>query len=174
MLSQLNYLAGAWLNAQEKPVRQSLSAHPYIVPAQVFASADGWLTLFITHDNFWNKFCEIINKSEWITDERFCTMKKRGEHRVSLIPLLNEVMKTKTSNEWEALLIPLGIVVAGIKNLSEAISSSLTKDREMVIKLRDSGTNFLAIGNPIKNIGYKTTYNIAPKLNQDPNAQFES
>ena len=174
MLSQLNYLAGAWLNAQEKPVRQSLSAHPYIVPAQVFASADGWLTLFITHDNFWNKFCEIINNPEWITDERFCTMKKRGEHRVSLIPLLNEVMKTKTSNEWEALLIPLGIVVAGIKNLSEAISSPLTKDREMVIKLKDEETNFLAIGNPIKNIGHKTAYNISPKLNQDPNAQFES
>jgi crotonobetainyl-CoA:carnitine CoA-transferase CaiB-like acyl-CoA transferase len=101
-------------------------------------------------------------------------MKKRGEHRASLIPLLNEMMKTKTSNEWEALLIPLGIVVAGIKNLSEAISSPLTKDREMVIKLKDDATNFLAIGNPIKNIGHKTTYNISPKLNQDPNAQFES
>lgn len=174
MLSQLNYLAGAWLNAQEKPVRQSMSAHPYIVPAQVFESADGWLTLFITHDNFWIKFCEIINQPEWIKDERFYSMKKRGEHRDSLIPLLNKVMKTKTSKEWEELLIPLGIVIAGIKNLSDAISSPLTEDREMVIKLKDDETHFLAIGNPIKNIGHQTSYSVSPKLNQDPNAQFES
>ena len=36
MLSQLNYLAGAWLNAGEHPQRMARSAHPYIVPAQVF------------------------------------------------------------------------------------------------------------------------------------------
>ena len=98
----------------------------------------------------------------------------KGKAKLLLPSVLNEVMKTKTSNEWEALLIPLGIVVAGIKNLSEAISSPLTKDREMVIKLKDEETNFLAIGNPIKNIGHKTAYNLSPKLNQDPNAQFES
>ena len=83
-------------------------------------------------------------------------------------------MKTKTSKEWEELLIPLGIVIAGIKNLSDAISSPLTEDRGMVIKLKDDETNFLAIGNPIKNIGHQTSYSISPKLNQDPNAQFES
>jgi hypothetical protein len=44
----------------------------------------------------------------------------------------------------------------------------------MVIKLKDDETNFLAIGNPIKNIGHQTSYSISPKLNQDPNAQFES
>jgi CoA:oxalate CoA-transferase len=43
MLSQLNYVAGASLNAGEKAQRFAASAHPWIVPAQVFAARDGWL-----------------------------------------------------------------------------------------------------------------------------------
>src|SRR5690606_3771907 len=57
MLSQLNYLAGATLNTGEQQQRFPNSSHPYIVPAQIFQTADGWLTLFITHDKFWEKFC---------------------------------------------------------------------------------------------------------------------
>ncbi|MEG1736081.1 MAG: CoA transferase, partial [Comamonas sp.] len=57
MLSQLNYLAGAALNAGETIERLADSSHPYVVPAQIFATADGWLTLFITHDKFWEIFC---------------------------------------------------------------------------------------------------------------------
>ena len=68
MLSQLNYLAGAWLNAGELPERFANSSHPYIVPAQIFPTADGWLTLFITHDQFWQKFCHEIGKDEWVSD----------------------------------------------------------------------------------------------------------
>ncbi len=60
MLSQLNYIAGALLNADEKPQRHAKSSHPYIVPAQIFPTAHGWLTLFITHDLFWTKFCNEI------------------------------------------------------------------------------------------------------------------
>ena len=70
MLSQLNYLAGAWLNAGELPERFANSSHPYIVPAQIFPTADGWLTLFITHDQFWQKFCHEIGKAEWVDRSR--------------------------------------------------------------------------------------------------------
>ena len=56
MLSQLNHLAGAWLNAGERAARFAHSAHPYIVPAQLFSTRDGWLALFITHDDFWRRF----------------------------------------------------------------------------------------------------------------------
>ena len=77
MLSQLNYLAGAWLNAGELPERFANSSHPYIVPAQIFPTADGWLTLFITHDQFWQKFCHEIGKDEWVDDPEFAPMANR-------------------------------------------------------------------------------------------------
>jgi crotonobetainyl-CoA:carnitine CoA-transferase CaiB-like acyl-CoA transferase len=76
-------------------------------------------------------------------------------------------MKTKSSQDWEELLIPSGIVVSKIKNLRQALESSLVKNREMVVKLEDADSNFLAVGNPIKNYGYKTQYYVSPMLNAD-------
>jgi crotonobetainyl-CoA:carnitine CoA-transferase CaiB-like acyl-CoA transferase len=167
MLSQLNYLAGALLNAEEEPERQSLSAHPYIVPAQIFQTSDSWVTLFITHDAFWEIFCQKVNKPEWIHDPKFSTMKQRGVNRKELIGHLDDLMKTKSSKDWEELLIPSGIVVSEIKNLRQALESSLVKNREMVVKLEDANSNFLAVGNPIKNHGHKTKYYVSPMLNAD-------
>ena len=77
MMSQLNYLAGASLNAGEVVERLANSSHPYMVPAQIFPTADGWLTLFITHDKFWQKFCVEVGQPEWIDDPMFATMASR-------------------------------------------------------------------------------------------------
>ena len=41
MLSQLNYIASAWLNSGARPQRYAQSAHPYMVPAQVFPTGEG-------------------------------------------------------------------------------------------------------------------------------------
>ena len=167
MLSQLNYLAGALLNVDEEPQRQSLSAHPFIVPAQIFKTSDSWVTLFITHDTFWEIFCKKVNKLEWISDPKYSTMVQRASNRKELIEHLDDLMKTKSSKYWEELLIPCGIVVSEIKNLRQALESSLVKSRDMVVKLEDENSNFLAIGNPIKNEGYETKYYVSPLLNAD-------
>jgi len=50
MLSQLNYRASSYLNDGLEPRRYPHGAHSYYVPAQLFATADGYLALFITHD----------------------------------------------------------------------------------------------------------------------------
>ena len=77
MMSQLNYLAGAALNTGEVVERLANSSHPYMVPAQIFPTADGWLTLFITHDKFWQKFCVEVGQPGWIDDPMFATMASR-------------------------------------------------------------------------------------------------
>ncbi|HMN81568.1 MAG TPA: CoA transferase, partial [Burkholderiaceae bacterium] len=81
MMSQLNYLAGATLNAGEVLQRLANSSHPYMVPAQVFPTREGWLTLFITHDRFWRKFCDEIGRPEWAGIEPFATMEGRRANR---------------------------------------------------------------------------------------------
>ena len=104
MLSQLNYLAGAWLNAGESPERFINSSHPYIVPAQIFATADGWLTLFITHDQFWQKFCRELGREEWITDSNFATMASRRQNRGQVI--------TQSVKYWRPNLQSIGCSVS--------------------------------------------------------------
>lgn len=166
MLSQLNYIAGAWLNAGELPARLSNSSHPYIVPAQIFPTRDGWLTLFITHDQFWVKFCNEVGCRQWIADERFATMAARRQNRELVIEAITEVLARDSAQRWMERLGPLGLVVATVGTLDHALSSDLVAEREMVVHLGDPALGLRAVGSPIKIEGERPDYGAPPLLDQ--------
>jgi crotonobetainyl-CoA:carnitine CoA-transferase CaiB-like acyl-CoA transferase len=166
MLSQLNYLAGAWLNAGEPPERFANSSHPYIVPAQIFPTADGWLTLFITHDQFWQKFCRELGKPEWITDPIFATMAGRRQNRERVLDEIARVLATESARTWLNRLEPLGVVVAEIGTLEAALGSELTADRELVVQLGDGSLGLRAVGSPIKFSDSSPEYGAPPLLDE--------
>ena len=85
MLSQLNYKAAAYLNGGCVPPGRQLGAHSFYVPAQLFETADGYLALFVTHDEFWRRLCVEIGRPEWADDPRFATMHGAFEHRAELL-----------------------------------------------------------------------------------------
>jgi crotonobetainyl-CoA:carnitine CoA-transferase CaiB-like acyl-CoA transferase len=150
MLSQLNYLASASLNAGEPIGRHAGSAHPYMVPAQVFATRDGWLTLFISHDEFWKRFCSEVGRPEWLTDERFATMEARRANRALVVAAVGEVLAGRDAAEWASRLVPLGVVAAEVTSLENALAAEQTRARDMVIEIRTADGPIRCIGNPIK------------------------
>lgn len=164
MLSQLNYVAAAWLNAGERPQRHARSAHPFIVPAQVFPTRDGWLMLFITHDEFWKSFCAETGCPDWTRDARFATIEGRRENRALVIDEITRVLKADTAANWVARLVPHGIVAAAVDTLDNALASELTRSREMVVTL--DGTRVKAVGNPIKAAGAEPEYRAPPRLGE--------
>lgn len=166
MLSQLNYLAGAVLNAGERPERLANSSHPYIVPAQIFPTADGWLTLFITHDQFWKKFCIELSQENWLTDSRFATMAGRRENRAHVVASISEILLRASAEEWTRRLAPLGLVVAEIETLEDALDSDLTKCRNLIVQLGDGTVPLRAIGSPIKFSDSETVYGLPPRLDE--------
>jgi crotonobetainyl-CoA:carnitine CoA-transferase CaiB-like acyl-CoA transferase len=166
MLSQLNYLAGAWLNAGERARRYARSAHPYVVPAQIFRAADGWITLFISHDDFWRRFCVEAGREAWIADPRFATMAARRENREALLAELDPLLAGDTVASWVARLAPLGVVVAPIESLEEALASDLVRERGMVVTLQDGATPLRAVGNPIRLSAQPQTYGPPPLLGE--------
>ena len=166
MLSQLNYLASAWLNAGEPPERFANSSHPYIVPAQIFPTAAGWLTLFITHDQFWQKFARELGKDEWITDPVFATMAARRQNRERVLDAITRVLATDTAANWLRRLEPLGVVVAEIGTLDQALSSDLAADRHLVVQLGDPDLGLRAVGSPIKFSDSVPEYGAPPLLDE--------
>ena len=166
MLSQLNYLAGAWLNVGERAERYPQSAHPYIVPAQIFPTRDGWLTLFITHDDFWRRFCLEVSRSKWVEDARLATMAARRENRSLVLELVSGVLAGDTTQRWVTRLAPLGIVVAGVESLEAALASEHTRSRGMVIEMPALGASIRAVGNPIKISDAQEHFTPPPQLGE--------
>jgi crotonobetainyl-CoA:carnitine CoA-transferase CaiB-like acyl-CoA transferase len=166
MLSQMNYLASAWLNAGDRARRMAASAHPFIVPAQVFATADGWLVLFITHDEFWARFCREMGRPEWIADPRFATMDARRINRDAVTREIGALLATRSAVEWEHRFVPLGIVASGIGTLEQALASEQVAARRMVVDIATPEGSIRAVGNPIRFEGQETAYHAPPLLGE--------
>lgn len=166
MLSQLNYLAGASLNAGEPSRRYADSAHPYIVPAQLFKASDGWIVLFITHDQFWRKFCEEVKRPQWLTDERFATMAARRANREVVLAALGELLATESAAHWVERLAPLGVVISNVETLEDALGSDLARSRAMVVDLPCAEAHLRAVGAAIKCDGAPQRFGAPPLLNE--------
>jgi CoA:oxalate CoA-transferase len=166
MLSQLNYLAGAALNTGEVVQRLANSSHPYMVPAQLFPTAQGWLTLFITHDRFWQKFCREVARPEWTRDPAFATMASRRSHRAQVLAAIGEVLMGASAAEWVRRLAPLGVVVSEVQTLEQALRSPLTAARELVVQLGTAGSGLRAVASPLRFDGYVPRYGLPPLLDE--------
>jgi CoA:oxalate CoA-transferase len=166
MLSQLNYLASAWLNAGAKPQRHARSAHPYMVPAQVFETSDGWLSLFISHDEFWKQFCLEVGRPEWLTDARFATTAARRANRTHVIESVAALLSRTSAREWARRLIPLGIVAAEVGSLEDALASEQTAARNMIIEIPTPDGSIRSVGNPIKISGAGQPNRAPPRLGE--------
>jgi crotonobetainyl-CoA:carnitine CoA-transferase CaiB-like acyl-CoA transferase len=166
MLSQLNYLAGAALNAGEVMERLANSSHPYMVPAQIFPTAEGWLTLFITHDKFWQKFCNEIERPEWISDPAFATMNSRRGNRAHVLACIGRVLLEAPAREWVKRLGPLGVVAAEVGTMADALASDQARSRNMIVPLGDGTQSLRAVGSAVKFDGFTPTYGMPPLLDE--------
>lgn len=166
MLSQLNYLASGYLNVEEQPRRFVDGGHPYIVPAQIFATADGHVALFVSHDRFWKAFAQEVGRPEWITDSRFATMAARTENRDRVVAAVGEILAAGSTADWVRRLEPLGVVVAGVQTLGDALDGELTRDRDMVVIVDSPAGPLRLIGSAIKMAGYQPGFRPPPLLGE--------
>jgi crotonobetainyl-CoA:carnitine CoA-transferase CaiB-like acyl-CoA transferase len=93
----------AYLTSGTLPARQG-NAHLQIVPYQLFATADSWIVLAVGNDGQWQRFCRTVERSDLAADERFTTNTLRVQNRDILVPLVESLMRTKTTAVWEELL----------------------------------------------------------------------
>src|SRR5262249_26457299 len=135
MLAQLNYKAAAYLNGGGPPARQPLGAHNFYVPAQLFETGSGYLTLFVTRDDAWRRLCAAIDRKDWADDPRFATMHARFDHRAELLDALGARLKQASAADWEKRLRPLGIPAGAVRELGEALDGELVRSRDMVVSL---------------------------------------
>ena len=167
LLSQFNYLAAAYLNGGELPERHAGGAHNYFVPAQIFATQDGHISLFITHDDFWRAFADIAGRKDWLTDPRFATMAARSQNRDIVVADIAQVVGARSSSEWISALRPLGVVIAAVGTLDKALEDDNIAARNMVISIPTECGTLQLLGNPIKIQGFAENFQAPPRLGAD-------
>ncbi len=166
MLAQLNYKAAAYLNGGGAPTRQPLGAHIFYVPAQLFATASGYLALFVTHDEVWRRLCAAIDRREWADDPRFATMHARFEHRAELLDALAARLEEASAADWEKLLRPLGVPAGAVRELGEALDGELVRSRGMIASIETEEGPLHVMGSPMRFDGARADYCAPPRLHE--------
>jgi crotonobetainyl-CoA:carnitine CoA-transferase CaiB-like acyl-CoA transferase len=136
LAAQVNVVQ-AYLSSGLMPARQG-NAHLQIVPYQAFATADDWLILAVGNDGQWQRFCEAAERLNWAADPRFTTNVQRVELRDELVPLVEAVMKSRTSADWQRRLTEAGVPHAPVLDYPHVFSLEQIAQRGMKVSVQDS------------------------------------
>ncbi|MBC3931892.1 CaiB/BaiF CoA transferase family protein [Undibacterium curvum] len=141
------------------------NAHANIVPYQTFATSDGHIIVAAGNDSQYKKFVQIGGRPELADDARFSSNPARVQHREQLIPLLAEMVRLKSKQEWITLLEQAGVPCGPINRLNEVFDDPQVKARQMQISLpHPSAGSAPLVASPIKLSATPVSYRNAPPL----------
>ena len=133
-VSMLNYVAIWTLNREFQPERLAASAHPSIVPSQVFETADGWIVVFCAKEKFWLDLATAMDAGELIDDPRYEGFPGRLEHREELGADLGERFKSRTTDEWLSRLRGK-VPCAPVNDINQALEDEQVRARQMILEV---------------------------------------
>jgi CoA:oxalate CoA-transferase len=150
-VSMLTYLAADYLNCGIVPQRYAHSAHPYLVPSQLFATEDGFLVVMPMADHMWPKLCEALGLGELAGDPELADARGRLANRDRVTTTLAaELARRKTVAALDALRAA-GVPAAPVNTVAEALADPQVGARAMIV---DDG-RMRMVGNPVKISGMR-------------------
>ena len=93
------------------------NALPYIVPYQSFRTTTFEIVVAVNNDRLWRAFCAAIERPDLLEDERFRTNGDRVRRRDELVPVLEELLLTRSGEEWLERLRASGVPAGPINTM---------------------------------------------------------
>lgn len=119
-----------------------------IVPHQAFATADGYVMVAAGNDNLFRVLAAETGLNELADDPRFATNSGRVSNRHELIPLLQDVFVTRTTQEWLQKLDAAGIPASPLQSVDQVVASPQTMALGMLQKV--PGLDLTLVGLPLE------------------------
>lgn len=163
LLSALVNQTGGYLGAGVVPGILG-NAHPSIVPYESYPTADRPIVLAVGNDGQFRSLVGVLGLPDLADDARFATNAARVAHRHELNGALAPVLRTRTADEWWALLTPARVPCGPINDLADAIRLADDLGLEPVVQITDDGraTPSRQLAHPARLSATPATYRLAP------------
>ena len=145
--------------------RRSGAQHPNLTPYQPFKTKDGYVIIAMGNDGQFQRFCEEAGCQHLATDARYLTNPDRNANRTSLIPAMEKIMATRTSQKWIESLQKVAVPCGPINTIEQVFDDPQVQHRGMKIEMKHplSG-KVTGVANPIKFSETPVEYKKAPPL----------
>ena len=149
-VAMLDFQAERWLLNKEVP-RQAGNDHPTGIPTGVFETADGHINIAATGTAIYQRFCQVMEREDWLSDQRFDTAAKRSVNRAALNAEIEGITKTRTSAEWIAAFNEVGVPAGYIYSVDEVFNDPQVKHLGMAAPARHEELGDIAlVAQPVK------------------------
>lgn len=153
-----------YLTTGKEPTRMG-NGHPNVVPYQDFKTKDGYMILTVGNDGQFARFCSAVGHPEWAKDERFRTNASRVANRLQLLPLIEDVVLTRSTAEWIALFEQCGVPCGPINGVKAVFADPQVVHRGMQIKMpHPLAGEVPLVANPIRLSRTPVEYRNAPPM----------
>ena len=167
-MGMLTYIATWNLTAGQVPQRMAHSAHPSIVPFGAFETADGWIVVVCAKEKFFVRLCDVLGRAEVAADVRFNSAAARYKHKADLLPILQDALREKRSDEWLPLLREAGVPCGPVNTVEEAFLDPQTAARDLIVTTAHPRFGTVrSIGSPVRVGQMPPPARRAPQRNED-------
>ncbi len=102
------------------PVRRR-ARHEMLTPvANRYPCGDGkWIVLNSLGGDAFEKLCAAVERTEWLADDRFKDASNRYRNMAALVDLIDEVLVTRTRDQWGEIFDRAGLIWGPVLTLDE-------------------------------------------------------
>ncbi len=141
------------------------NAHANVVPYEVFATADGHVILAVGNDTQFASFCKTAGRPELAADPRYATMPGRIRNRATLIPVLREILRERSSARWLTELEAANIPCGPINDYRQVFEDPQVRHRRLKIEIpHAAGVPCPTVASPMRFSENPVEYKLPPPL----------
>ena len=105
------------------PLRKRAREEQLSATANRYPCDDGsWIVFNMPEPFWWPRFAAALGKPEWKDDERFMEGRDRYRNMTTLVPMIDEVLMSRSRDEWDVIMDEHGIIWAPVLGLHEVVS----------------------------------------------------
>lgn len=148
--------AAAYFGKGEVPKRNG-TAHRVSAPYQGYKTQDGFILIGAGNQKLWEKFCNlVVQRPEWLTDERFLTNSIRAKNAGELEEEIEAVLNEHSSSYWLDLLDSQGVPSGPVYSYNQTLNNEHILSRDMVLDYEHP------VAGAMKTLGFPAKFSETP------------
>lgn len=146
--SVLYFLWASDMGAQTYPDKEVSNQEAASFIDLIYETADGYMTVAVMSNREWVGLTKALDKPEWLADPRFATPSARDAHVNERLLMTQEVLRTRPTAEWMALLEAQDVPCAPALKRSEVIRHPQVVAAGTVVELQHHAAGRLRQARP--------------------------
>ena len=156
-----NQILNYWCSGRV-PTRHG-NEHVNIVPYQVFRASDAPIILAVGNDGQFVSFCRVAGREELAADPRFRANPDRVRNRALLVPIVEEIVRARSSRDWISSLAEAGVPCGLVNDLAQVFEDPQVRHRGLRIEIpHPAGVPCPGVANPMRFSATPVQYDAPP------------